>query len=270
MRVFTFETRCKHLYCNEKRTSHPPKSNYEARFPLESANIEGFSGRLEHALGGESVNAFASRSGVGEGSLRQYLNGSVPGADKIPRIAAAANVNILWLMTGEGPMRPGAGLAAAEGAPDAAPSGQAGAGETPPAVPVPRYPARVDAGGGAAAIDGEPIDYVAFSARWLRETLGADPAGLCIVKAHGDSMEPTIRSGDDLMLDRNDTAVRSGQVYVLGIGDELIVKRLQRLSTGGLVIKSDNDHLFAPERLTEKDAANLRIVGRVRWIGRAL
>jgi len=66
-----------------------------------------FCERLKIAINVESVNAFAKRSGIPEGTLRTYLSGaSLPGLDKLIAISDAAQVNIEWLATGKGPMKP--------------------------------------------------------------------------------------------------------------------------------------------------------------------
>lgn len=70
---------------------------------------DGFAERLRLAIGEESENAFATRSGVSRPLLRQYLTGSEPGMTKLVAIARAAGVSVEWLATGEGPMRPQAG-----------------------------------------------------------------------------------------------------------------------------------------------------------------
>ena len=63
--------------------------------------------RLKLALGRESVNKFASRCEFSESSVRQYLSGSVPGADKAAIMAEKLNVTLDWLIAGRGAMRPG-------------------------------------------------------------------------------------------------------------------------------------------------------------------
>jgi len=65
-----------------------------------------FKDRLQAAISDYSVNAFAKKSGVTEGTLRTYLSGaSLPGLDKLIAISNAAEVNIEWLAVGNGPMR---------------------------------------------------------------------------------------------------------------------------------------------------------------------
>lgn len=65
-----------------------------------------FADRLKLVLKDEPVLSFAKRSGVGEGSLRQYLKGAEPGLDKVIAIAKAAGVSVAWLATGNGAMEP--------------------------------------------------------------------------------------------------------------------------------------------------------------------
>ena len=62
--------------------------------------------RIRALIGSESIRGCALKWDIPEGSLRQYLNGSVPGVDKVIAIARGAGVRIEWLATGEGPMRP--------------------------------------------------------------------------------------------------------------------------------------------------------------------
>lgn len=59
-----------------------------------------FAARIRMLIGGDSVRSCASKWGVPEGSLRQYLGGSEPGLEKVIAIAQAAGVSVEWLATG--------------------------------------------------------------------------------------------------------------------------------------------------------------------------
>lgn len=59
------------------------------------------------AIGEDSVTSFGKRCGIGESTLRSYLRGAAPRLDKLLAITESAGVNIEWLATGKGPMRPG-------------------------------------------------------------------------------------------------------------------------------------------------------------------
>ena len=133
-------------------------------------------------------------------------------------------------------------------------------------VTVPRIEIGASAGpGGIAEIEerGRPI---AFDAQWLRD-LGAPRAeSLSLIRVAGDSMEPTLRDGDDILVDREATAIRSGDIHVLRLDDMLMVKRLVRKG-GRLLIRSDNP-AFAD--IADYDPASLVVIGRVLWCGRRL
>lgn len=69
----------------------------------------GFGDRIREAMGDESAYSFAQRAGVSASLIRNYLEGTMPGADKLYAIAKAAGVTMEWLAAGEGPMRRGEG-----------------------------------------------------------------------------------------------------------------------------------------------------------------
>ena len=69
-----------------------------------------FAARLKQIIGENSASGFAKKCGLAESMLRKYLLGdSVPGADKLVRIAQAAGVSLLWLAIGEGRQNNAAG-----------------------------------------------------------------------------------------------------------------------------------------------------------------
>jgi transcriptional regulator with XRE-family HTH domain len=64
-----------------------------------------FKDRLKIAIKNESIRAFANRAGLTEGMIRKYLRGpALPGLENLIAIAKAAEVNIKWLATSEGPI----------------------------------------------------------------------------------------------------------------------------------------------------------------------
>jgi phage repressor protein C with HTH and peptisase S24 domain len=135
-------------------------------------------------------------------------------------------------------------------------------------VDVPRLDIGASAGPGALVEDDRADSRFGFDARWLRK-LSATPDQLAIIRVAGDSMQPTLSDGDDIMVDSGDGAARLRDgVYVLRRDDSLLVKRIARGSVAGQVtIISDNpaypDEPGVPVR-------RLAIVGRVVWAGRRL
>ena len=53
-------------------------------------------------------------------------------------------------------------------------------------------------------------------------------------------MEPTICSGDLLLVDRSKLQVRGERIYLINLDDEVMVKRVEWLLDGTVVIRGDN------------------------------
>lgn len=62
--------------------------------------------RVIEVIGKESTRSFAQKSGVGESTLRNIIDGAMPRIDILLRIAKEGGVNIHWLATGEGDKTP--------------------------------------------------------------------------------------------------------------------------------------------------------------------
>ncbi len=135
-------------------------------------------------------------------------------------------------------------------------------------VLVPRYDVRMAAGAGAFPTEEAVADYLPFPRDWLARQLAGQPANhLAVVQAMGESMEPAIRSGDDVLLNMSETAVADGGIYALIVNDTLVIKRCF-MGPDGIQIRSDNP--TSPSWTVKRaDMADLRVVGRaVLRIGR--
>jgi phage repressor protein C with HTH and peptisase S24 domain len=82
-------------------------------------------------------------------------------------------------------------------------------------------------------------------------------------------MFPTLSDGDEILVDRADSAARLRDgIYVLRIEDALVVKRLALSPAGARVsIRSDND---AYPGWPDCELRAIDLVGRVVWVGRRL
>lgn len=103
----------------------------------------------------------------------------------------------------------------------------------------------------------------------LRRMAGGDPDRLCLVTAAGDSMEPTICDRDLVLVDAAAEEIGPAGVYVLVVGGEAAIKRVERLPDGGLWIKSDNSE-YSTRTLAPPETATVRVVGRVRAVWHSL
>ncbi|RQW45441.1 S24 family peptidase [Novosphingobium sp. LASN5T] len=126
---------------------------------------------------------------------------------------------------------------------------------------IPRLPLGASAGPGALARDEAPSGQLRFSARWLKAQ-GLDPVALSVIAVEGDSMEPTLRDGDEILVDRTPRALRAG-IHVIRLDDMLLVKRLEPGPAGTMRVISDNPAYPASERAM----GEVDVVGRVVWKG---
>ena len=147
---------------------------------------------------------------------------------------------------------------AGEGAGDASYAGQRKSqGEW---ADVPRLPLGASAGSGALAGAELPVGQLRFSARWLKAN-GLNAAMLSAIEVEGDSMDPTLRDGDEILVDRTVRPLRAG-IHVLRLDDVLLVKRVER---AGDSLRLISDNRAYPE--VERGAGEVEIVGRVVWKG---
>jgi phage repressor protein C with HTH and peptisase S24 domain len=133
------------------------------------------------------------------------------------------------------------------------------------AVAVPRLRVEASAGPGAFAQDERARSHLSFDPAWLRRLAG-DVRRLSMITVRGDSMSPTLKDGDEILVDEGDAGARLRDgVYVLRMDDALLVKRLSLNPSGRTItVVSDNPaYLNWPDC----DPADFDIVGRVVWAG---
>lgn len=119
----------------------------------------------------------------------------------------------------------------------------------------------------APAQDQDVLDRVgemAFTGGWIRQHLVDSKGPLTSVRVKGDSMASTLLDGDTIVIDQGVTHVEVDGIYVLDVYGRRLVKRVQMLYDGALVLISDN---AAYERQTiPRDAArDVHVVGRMVW-----
>ena len=105
----------------------------------------------------------------------------------------------------------------------------------------------------------------AVSPALLRE-LRVRPEAASMIRVEGDSMEPTLSDGDEILVDRDrrDVSGRGG-VFVIRLDGVLMVKRLRK-AVGAVEVISDNPAY--PVRRCKPEV--LDVVGRVAWLSRAV
>lgn len=127
---------------------------------------------------------------------------------------------------------------------------------------IPHYNVQAAAGMGKVAGDEETLKPLSFRRDWLSKR-HLSPANLVIVSASGDSMEPYLKDGDLVLVDRSQTDIASGKTYVLRLDDHLLVKNLQLLPHGLVQVASFNPG-FPPYHVDLADESiDMAIIGRV-------
>lgn len=238
----------------------------DARRRQPAADTAAFSRRIGQLIeSAGSASAFARLCGISESVVRKWRGGqSEPSRAYLERIARRTGASLAWLVSGEGPIYPE----------DAAPPGQRAAEPTGPGyailLPGQEAPALADATAGSAQAVG-PGAPLMFREDWLQVELGARPQDLYLMRMAGDAMEPVLRAGDLLIVDRRATQPDREGIYVLRMRDLVLVRRLQALPGALVKVSAENPALDSFQLgPADIDGRALAIVGRVVWSGRRL
>jgi len=140
----------------------------------------------------------------------------------------------------------------------------AGKEENIDVVMVPLVGARLAAGRGSLETDGDVLSYFSFRHDWLCRK--GDPDKMVLMKVCGDSMEPDIRHGDMVLVDRGKSQIYGHAIYAMGINEEIYIKQVETLPGGTLVLRSRNPE-YDPIRVDLRGdlADSVRVIGRVIW-----
>ena len=210
-------------------------------------DYEGFARRLAEAIAPEKVTAFAARAGVPQPTVSKYLRaggGFGPRLDVVARLAAAAHTSIDWLVYARGD----------------------GVHVDQETVKIPRFDATLSAGAGSWNEGRRRLDDIPFTRAFIQKRLGrTSTAGLSMLEAAGDSMEPYISDGDMLMIDESDQRLSDG-VFAFVLDDQARLKRFRR-TFDGVTIISDNP-AYPEEHLANEQLNRLKLIGRLLWFGR--
>lgn len=193
-----------------------------------------------------SQAAVARAADLSPTTLAQMLNGDGDiGASRLAKLCEALAVSMDYVLFGVG---------GAKGAETAL---------------VPMHDIAFSAGHGAdGIIRGASTASAQFPEYWLREQFGKVD-GLRLVKASGDSMEPTITDGQWVMIDVSRQA--GDGIFAVRVWDDLYIKRLQ-FQTSRVLAISDNPsyELFVINLKDKADREAFQVIGRVVWTGKML
>lgn len=130
-------------------------------------------------------------------------------------------------------------------------------------VSVPHLSLSYSMGGGVLVEEPVVLGHFSVPREWVRGRIAGRIEDVAFIMGEGDSMFPTIKDGDMLMIDRAQRAVRQqDQIWAIAMHDVGMVKRLRR-TRDGYEIHSDNPSI-PPDRAHDGE---MTIVGRVIWVG---
>ncbi|RCX07036.1 LexA family transcriptional regulator [Marinomonas foliarum] len=206
-------------------------------------------GRLKSIHNATTDKQLSEIFGLSKTGVFHWKNRDVIPYKEVCMTALEKGISLEWLLTGKGDKME--------------------TGSTAQQLTIPHYAIQASAGGGAL-VEAEPIEqHLSLSREWLKRE-GISSKDLIGIYAKGDSMEPTINSGDSLLIDREKNIVGSeGGIYVINFEGELFVKRVQKLLDGRVAVTSDNKNHLSIE-ISKHDLERLKIIGRVVWFGRKL
>lgn len=212
-----------------------------------------------------SADRLAKSAGVSPSAFRKWLKGDAePSRERLVALARVTGVGVAWLAEGAGPQPsfdPFPGTRRRTSGEDPAPAEI----DWSQFVVLPRRRPAVAAGAQAPS---SPVEqgFVALGRDWIRKVCGMDPDNLAVEIAIGDSMTPTIRNGNTLLIDASEQEVTEFGIYVISVNGQRLVKRVQRRHDGSLVLISDNP-AYLPDVVERQTAATVEVFGRVIWTG---
>lgn len=128
---------------------------------------------------------------------------------------------------------------------------------------VPLREATGSMGGGSTETGDRTLTYLSFRTEWIRSK--GNPENMTVIRAFGDSMEPTIADGSVVLIDEGRRQFVKNKIYYLRYNGQMYIKRLVERD-GLLAIVADND----PNVYLVSDADDFEIIGRCVWAAREL
>lgn len=243
-------------------------------FMVTSYSVSTFGARLQEAIerDGRSQAQIARDADVSERTLIRWGRQDEPPSMKrsdsrknLEAIAKALGVKGEWLLTGEGPMREETLVQEGQTDYEAKP-GENGL------MYVPLATIRGSAGDGEEPFDRIVERYQAYDRAQLRRDTGVDPHRLIMLRVIGNSMKPTLRAGDRVLVARYEGEPIVGEaIYVFHRHTRgVVIKRAYWTEEGDLLLRSDNRTEPVDMRIRPNDEHEWQCVGRVVKVEKAL
>lgn len=117
---------------------------------------------------------------------------------------------------------------------------------------------RASAGGGAEVFD-ENYETITIDEKVMHNMVGLGNTDLEAINVDGESMEPTLKDGSIVFVDRTQTNINKEGIFIASTTAGLFIKRIRQRADGMVELISDNKN-YSPEVLAPDEVS---IVGKV-------
>lgn len=100
-------------------------------------------------------------------------------------------------------------------------------------------------------------------------SLGVKAEKCAVFWANGNSMQPTINDGDQMLVDLSRKEIQGDRIYLVQNGESVWVKRV-KMEWDGISLISDNKKEYPPISIKGSEAQDLQIIGQVVYTGHSL
>lgn len=215
-----------------------------------------FKDRLKEALAIRKMSAaeLARLSQVNEGAISQYKKGAYKATqENLDRLAKTLNVSIAWLMGADVPMEKEYKLISPTVTDDVV---------TFPVI------GEIAAGYNCVANEDWSGDTVEVPTSYLK---GRPKSDYMVLKVHGDSMYPLYQDGDTVLILRQSTLDRSGDIGAIIYEDECAtLKKIEFVHGEDWLRLVPLNPLYKPETIENEDLEHCRVIGVPRLLIREI
>lgn len=205
----------------------------------------------------------ASSIGLSVPAYQRYEYGTAKKRKTIKALGDYYKCSLSWLQTGEGEPHLGGDRPATISIDPETYTEPGACGIAGEFVFIPQMAGALSAGGGLAPEDQVEM-RVAFRQDWISRK--GSPQNMSLIKVKGDSMEPTLLPGDLVLVDHSKNAVVRGGIYAVALDHEIMIKRLQPLPAGKVLVISDNKQYTS----IETNPQDIHVNGQVLWYAREI
>ena len=129
-----------------------------------------------------------------------------------------------------------------------------------------RYLSKINASAGGGSFNYEEQGSFLLIEQELLDSLyrskKIDTSSLMAINVHGDSMEPTLKDSEIILIDKEEIDISSGGVFVISTNTGLFVKRPYVDEDGNIQLLSDNRD-YTPHIICKDEQESVLILGKV-------